>query len=259
MKIKKTVLLTIPFLLFAYNSKDFPYYEVKNKNFPSNNDYVTYFKINIKPDDVYQGRNAVKKYRSLMNQTFNPKILFKPLIKPLRNIDTLYIHPRFIATVVFPESVKIISVFASEKMNFLQFSNNLLMIKPKGDDGVGNLVVTAYDFKSKKNKIFNFILKPFFPENTRLNLTYGYYTAPSGAFLSLMVKYVENPGFNKIEILNKIISLLTPKKFNQIFAKNGSFYAVLVNHIPVYIQRDDKQGNIYAYKKKFIIKIGSLR
>ena len=256
---KKIIIPLIGTLLFAYNNSDFPYSELKTKRFQNSKDYIDEFKININPNAVYQGFNQLKRYRSLMNQTFNPKILFKPLIKPLSNIDIVYMHPRFITTLLFPNSIKIISAFSSEQMNFLKFSKNLLMIKPLANDGVGNLIITAYDSKTHQNKIFNFIIKPFFPENLKIDTIYGYYTAPSGAFLSLNVKYVENINLTPIEVINKIVNLWGEKKFNKIFAKNGSIFALTINHIPVYIKRDDLQGNIYAFKKKFIVKIGSLR
>lgn len=257
---KKIILLIIMFITaFGYNNTNFPASELKNENFQNKSAYVDQFKINLNAKSVYQGFNAFKRYRSLMNLTFNPHILFKPLIKPLSSIDIIYIHPRFISTILFPETIKIISAYTSEKMNFLQYSDNLLMIKPTADDGIGNLIITAYDKKNRKNKLFNFIIKPFFPKNIMLDTAYGYYTAPNGAFLSLTVKYVENINLTPIKALNKIINLLGSKKFNRIFSKNGSIFAVIINHIPVYIKRDDKQGNIYAFKKKFIVKIGTLR
>lgn len=258
---KKTIFILTAGLLYlwGYNNNSFPSSELKTKNYQNANAYVDNFKININPDSVYQGFNALKKYRSLMNQTFNPKILLKPLIKPLSNLDVLYIHPRFITNIILPETLKIISVYSSEKMNFLQFSNNLLMIKPLSNDGVGNLILTAYDMKQKKNKVFNFIIKPFFPKNVKFDETYGYYVAPDGAFLSLTVKYVDNINLTPIQVLNKLIFLYGKEKFNKIFSKNENLYAITINHIPVYIQRDDKQGNIYAFGKKFIVKIGSLR
>jgi hypothetical protein len=252
------LLLLIISELFAgnFNKKDFPNTLLKTYNYKSGNYYVDTYKMNIDNTTAKRVLNRMNRYRAIMNDSYEMKILLKPLVNPLTNISVVYLHPNFISTIIFPASFKITSAQNSLKMNLFTYSQNLIELKPLKGNDIGNMVVTAYDKKTKQNKIFNFILKNYSFKDLTYDKEYGMYAIENGSFFSLTNKFVEKININPIKILQKYVEVNGLKKFNQVFAKNNSYDSILIDNVPIYITRDDIQGSIEYFNKKFRITIG---
>jgi hypothetical protein len=256
---RKLLLLTfLSSIIFAnnFNNKDFPNTVLKDYKYTNQNYYVDKYKINIDNVTAKKILNRIRRYKAIMNDTYEMKILLKPLVKPLSNVDVVYLHPNFISTLIFPSSFKITSAQTSIKMNLFTYSQNLMEIKPLKGNDIGNMVVTAYDMKNKQNKIFNFILKPYSLKNLNYDTEYGMYATEDGAFFSLTTKFVEKVDVNPVEVLEKYVDVNGLDTLNKVFNKNGAYDSILIDNVPIYITRDDIQGNIEYFNKKFRISIG---
>jgi len=252
--IKKYFLLVCGIFLYAQVS-DFPN-TLLSKNYQKKQYYTNDYELNINSLTAKKVFNRIHRYKAIMNNTYDLKLLLKPLVKPLSNIDTIYLHPNFITTIIFPKSFIIQSADAGIPLTKFSFSQNLLKIMPKRGDDIGNMVVTCYDLATHTNKVFNFILKPYVLRNLKIDNDYGMYATDEGSFFSFTIKYVEKVKVNPIKILEKYVDVFGLKHFNKVFSKNGSYDALLIDNVPVYIIRDDIQGNIYYFNKKFRISIG---
>jgi hypothetical protein len=258
MKIKFRYLLLLPVLSFAFNETDFPNVYMNENNFSNQKYYVDRYQLNINNLSTKKVYEKYRRYKSIMNNTYDIQLLLKPLIKPLMNIETIYGHPNFISTIVFPKGYKIISAQTTYPFKVFSFSNNLLTLSPKKDSDItiGNIVITAYDSNTGQNKIFNFIFKPYSLTSLKYDTKYGTYATPYGEFFSFYIKFVDNININPVKVIEKYISVFGKRHFNYVFRKNGYYDAILINNIPVYITRDDVQGDIEYEGKKFRISFG---
>jgi len=243
------------YILYA-QVNDFPN-TLLNKNYPKKQYYTDDYELNINSLTAKRVFNRMHRYKSIMNNTYDLKLLLKPLIEPLANVNVVYLHPNFITTLIFPKSFIIQSADAGIPLAKFSFSQNLLQIMPKRGDDIGNMVITCYDLATHTNKVFNFVLKPYVLRNLKIDNDYGMYATDEGSFFSFTIKYVEKIKVNPVKVLEKYVEIFGLKHFNKVFNKNGNYDALLINNVPVYIIRDDKQGNIYYFNKKFRISIGT--
>lgn len=254
---KKEIIYAILLPLFLISSLLFAE-ETQNNNNNNNNNIIEENKFKINIDDVSTKRidNRYKRYKAIMNDTYDMKILLKPLVVPLMNVYTIYGHHNFISTLIFPDSFKIISATTTIPMKQFTYSKNVLMLSPKKDTDIGNIVITAYDYETKVNKIFNFMFKPYSLTSLKFDTEYGMYATDVGDFFSFTTKFVQMPNINPVKVLQKYIETFGINKFNKVFSKNGYYDSVLIDNIPVYIIRDEEDGNIVYFNKKFRISIG---
>jgi len=212
----------------------------------------------INNNSLYTKRliNRYRRFKAIINDSYDMKILLKPLVLPLFNIETIYLHPNFVSTITFPASFKILSAQTTMHMKVFQYQNNLLLLSPIRGNDIANLVITAYDNQTKQNKVFNFLLKPYSLTLLKYDTKYGMYATDFGDYLSFNIKFVEKVNINPINILEKYVEVFGLKHFRKVFSKNGYYDSILINHIPIYITRDDVQGNIIYDNKKFRISIG---
>lgn len=215
------------------------------------------FEINIESMPTKKILNRKDRYSAIVNDIFDAEILAKPLVKQLKTMDTLYSHPNFISVIKFPPSVIINQASTTIPMSHFSFSENLLQFSINRNAPMGNIVITAFDKEIGKNKVFNFIVKKYSnTSSAKYDNEYGLYATNDGEFLSLSVFYTQIQKVDEIKILQKYVELNGLQALKKQFTKHGDFETLLLDGVPVFITRDDKNGNISYYDINFRISIG---
>ncbi|MBZ8002382.1 hypothetical protein [Campylobacter canadensis] len=229
-----------------------------DRPFPTNNDLLRYtnpqilkdrFELNANPKIFKEISKKNDNFKQLLDETFDVSFLMSDIVRQIRQVDIIYIHPKFVTSVLFPEGTKIIYANSSTPLQEFNFSSNLLLIQPKKDFVDGNILVTFSD--KNKNYITNIILKKY-TQNAKKNVLYNRYVFDDN-FLSLNYQYVRKINYSPIEILEIYFKLNGNKAINN-FKKNGDFDTLIVKNVAFYIIRDDNLGKIDYQNVRFSIK-----
>ncbi|HHO42565.1 MAG TPA: hypothetical protein ENN12_04315 [Epsilonproteobacteria bacterium] len=104
----------------------------------------------------------------ILNEVFDPAILMAPVKRTIRPVDTIGISPTYISQIVFPDTMKIQDATASFACHVLEYSRNLLRIRPDANTFFsGNIVLTLTD--GKKNYAMTIFAERYFQEDCRID------------------------------------------------------------------------------------------
>lgn len=224
--------------------------------FSSPEQIKSHFEINIDEMAVKKVQNRKERYEAIMDDVFDAEILSQPLVKKLKTMDTLYAHPSFISLIKLPIGMKIVSAKTAMAMEDFTYSENILTFSPKKNAQMGNIIITAFDSEVQKNKVFNFIVKKYSNNEAKYDKEYGLYATNNGEFLSLTIFYTQIQKVDEIKLLQKYVEVNGLKTFKKQFEKNGDTESILLDGVPIFITRDDHNGNISYYDMDFRITIG---
>jgi len=203
------------------------------------------FELNLDPSDVKSVYTKKRRYQDLMDGVYDLHILQEPIIKPIQNSDFLFVHPKFITTILFPKELKITFARSSFDPNVFEFSENMIMVQPHKNFNEGNLIVTLSD--KKRNYMVNIVLQKFDFNMVSYDTYFNRYVSPQKIFLSLYYRYVYPPKFSKVKLLQVYFKLSGIDSYDELlarFSQNGSSDSFVVQGIPFYITRDDKFGEV---------------
>lgn len=209
------------------------------------------FKLGLSNNKVREIRKNLEKHSEIMEGTLDISILQKPLIKTLKTVDTLYLHPTFISTVLLPKQLTIADCLPSFETTTFSYSQNVLRIQPSKNAKTGNLSLSVTD--GKKNYVMNIFVKKYFKEDKCINNGTNYVCADD--VLSTIIKYVPSRKLNidsKLQIMEEYLKLT---KKTKISIKNNLDYVTLEKgNETFYIVRDDEFGDIFRNGIAFTIK-----
>jgi hypothetical protein len=202
-------------------------------------------KFEIESDEsIFQKTiNSRDKYNKLLNETIHLDYMLNPETRPLKSIDTLYIHPNHITTIVLPLDMELKTAKASFQTDVFELNENTVLIKPNRDFNTGNIVVTATN--KNKNYVFNFILRKIEVSFVSFDSDYNKYLIENN-YLSLIYQYERKKTEDKFEILQKYIQVNDIKSYDldKVFQKEGDFDILMSNGIAYYIIKDSRFGEI---------------
>lgn len=199
------------------------------------------FMLNLDKGVAKEVANKMTAYRKTMTMTYDMDMLMKPITKPFRAIDRIYITSEYITTIVFPDRYAIKSVVSSAPLIENRFSSNVVTIKPKRDFVEGNLVVSMTT--GDKNTVMTIRLDRYIPGMERDAKNYEAKYAKDKQFVSMMIVYQDKPNYELDEILEAYFKLYGESAV-EMFDEDCKFDTMSYKGIPFYIIRDDKFGTI---------------
>ncbi len=218
-------------------SGDFPY--DKRKISQPKEVQKARFELNIEQKKANKIRQKIVKTKEILDGLAGVNLLQNPIFKPLKTVSTIYLHPNFITTIIFPKKFHIAN---KPKISFpyktFEYDNNTIRIRPTTDTSMGNIVLSLSD--GKKNYSLNIFYKRYLPD-LKCEKTQG--KNCKNNYLATVIKYVVNKNFSPFEIIEEYEKLHNVSKIDiknnldyLIYSKKGQTY---------YIIRDDEFGTIY--------------
>lgn len=118
---------------------------------------------------VYKEMQIRRKDREkVLNEVFDPSILMTPVKRTIRPIDTVGISPTYITQIIFPDNMNIQNATASFACHILDYSRNLLRLRPDTETFFsGNIVLTLTD--GKKNYAMTVFAERYYQEDCRVD------------------------------------------------------------------------------------------
>lgn len=209
------------------------------------------FMLKPNPKIVKKLRKDLERRKNILDGTLDIAILQKPIIKPLKTIDTLYLHSNFITTIIFPKSLTITKAGASFETREFSHSQNTLLLQPTNNARNGNIVISLSD--GKKNYMMTIFVKQYFPEDNCEVKGENYKC--SNDYLATIIKYKKERKLTmdfKLQLLQDYLNLHGIKKLS--IPKNLDYLVLKKNEKTYYIVRDDEFGNIYKSGLSLTIK-----
>jgi hypothetical protein len=178
-------------------SKEFP----RNPSDPSP-DFIkkNRFELGIDKNKVDLIRRQEKRYREILDGTYDISILQNPVFKVLKTVDTMYLHPNYTTLIILPKKYLITYGHASFKTKLFKISNNIVSVQPNRKFQDGNMVFYISD--KRENFVISINVREYF---VNLNCTklYGNYKC-SNEYFSTIYKYYNEPNVTldeRIEIV----------------------------------------------------------
>lgn len=201
------------------------------------------FEINSDEAIFQKTINSRDKYNKLLNETLNLEYMMTPEIRPFKSIDSIFIHPNHITTIVLPTDVELKTAKASFKTDVFDLNENSILIKPDRDFNTGNIVVTATN--KKENFIFNIFIRKIEIPFVSFDSDYNKYLIENN-FLSLIYQYERKQIDDKFEIVQKYLKTNNIKSadLEKVFQKEGDFDMMMYKGVTYYIIRDSRFGSI---------------
>lgn len=183
--------------------------------------------------------NAKDKFEKVLSETLNVEYLMQPVDRPLKAVDTLYVHPNFLTTILLPSKYRLHSGKASFKTDTFELQENSIILKPNKNFTTGNIIITATDFD--RNITINIVLKKIETSLTTFDMDYKRYIVDKN-YLSLVYNYTEKKTLDNFVILKHYMKIngIENSQLKNIFAHDGDYDMVIYDGITYYLIRDDK-------------------
>lgn len=258
--------IILPVMLFSadktislqYPIKDLPQANTNNNNggYSSNNNSSTSmekaivdetsknnFEMNADETIFQKTINDTDRYNKMLSETLSLEYLMTPEVRPFKSMDTIYIHPNHITTIVLPEDVELKTAKSSFPTELFELNENSILIKPSRAFNTGNIVITATN--KKENYLFNILVRKIENSIVSFDNDYNKYLIENN-YLSLVYKYERKQIEGKYEILQKYLKLNNIKSYDLdvLFEKEGDYDMLISKGITYYIIRDDRFGYI---------------
>lgn len=215
------------------NGKETIFDETHKNNFEINSDEAIYQKI----------INSRDKYNKLLNETLNLEYMMNPEIRPFKSMDSIFIHPNHITTIVLPTDIELKTAKASFRADVFDLSENSILIKPDRDFNTGNIVVTATN--KKENFIFNIFIRKIEIPFVSFDSDYNKYLIENN-YLSLIYQYERKNIEDKFAIVQKYLKTNNIKSddLGVVFSNEGDYDMMIYKGVTYYIIRDSRFGTI---------------
>lgn len=183
--------------------------------------------------------NSKDKFEKVLSETLNVEYLMQPVDRPLKAVDTLYVHPNFLTTILLPSKYKLHSGKASFKTDTFELQENSIILKPNKNFTTGNIIITATDYD--KNITINIVLKKIETSLATFDMDYKKYIVDKN-YLSLVYNYTEKKTLDNFVILKHYMKIngIENSQLKNIFAHDGDYDMVIYDGITYYLIRDDK-------------------
>lgn len=200
------------------------------------------FKIDIDLEDSIEINKKIDRQKDILEGTLDISVLQKPLIKVLKTIDTLYLHPSYISTIVLPKQLKVVTCLPSFDTANFDYSENMIRLQPSKNAQSGNISISLTD--GTRNYTMNIFVKRYFKDDKCIDNGNNYLCSQD--YLSTLIKYVPSRSLTtdaKLQIVEEYLSLSKKTKID--IKKNLDYLTLQKGNEIFYIIRDDEFGDIY--------------
>jgi len=199
----------------------------------------TRFELNMNTEEVNAIQRKMQKKIEMLDGVAGMNILQNPVFKPLKTVTTIYLHPNFITTLIFPKQFKIANKpRVSFPTKVFEYDTNTVRIRPTTSMRVGNMTLALSD--GKKNYSITIFYKRYIPD---LECNKKGYSDCKNNFLATVIRFTKARKIDPFDIIEEYQKLHNISKIKidknhgyLIFSKDGQTY---------YIIRDDEFGTIY--------------
>jgi len=206
------------------------------------------FQMDADPKAYDSVKDRMNNFKKMLSGTLDMEILLKPIIKPLKTIDLLYLHSSYFTTIILPEGMVIDSAIPSFVMSEkIKFSENILYIKPDNDFLNGNILITYSD--GKQNYHLNIMVKNYETENCEYSSDKQQYLCSENAFGAVYAYHYEV----NVDDIDILFAYSDVKRDNMKYLKENGYDAVVFNGVTYYIILDQEFGSIYYKGSKYRI------
>jgi len=197
------------------------------------------FELGLKEKEANVIQHKMQKKVEILDGVAGINILQNPVFKPLKTVTTIYLHPNFITTLIFPKQFKIANKpRVSFPTKVFEYDTNTVRIRPTTSMRVGNMTLALSD--GKKNYSITIFYKRYIPD---LECNQKGYSDCKNNFLATVIRFTKARKIDPFDIIeeyqkmNNISRISIEKNHGYlIFSKDGQTY---------YIIRDDEFGTIY--------------
>lgn len=231
------------------NGQEYPF-DNKKVNIPAEVQQKRY-KLSIDKDKVNNIQRNIYRQKEIMNETLDISILQKPLKKPLKTVDTIFLHPSFITTIIMPTNLTLSDCTPSFDTTVFRYEKNIFYIQPTREASVGNITIALTD--GVKNYTITLFVKKYFKELDCVNEGENYKCADD--YLSTIIQYAYPKRLDtitKLQIVEKYLRLHNKEKLT--ISKNLDFVTLKDMGETFYIIRDDEFGKIFKDGIRLTIK-----
>jgi len=200
------------------------------------------FKLDLDLDETIELNKKIDRQKDILEGTLDISVLQKPLIKVLKTIDTLYLHPSYISTIVLPSQLKVVTCLPSFDTANFDYSDNLIRLQPSKNAQNGNISISLTD--GKRNYTMNIFVKRYFKDDKCIDNGNNYLCSQD--YLSTMIKYVPPRKLTtntKLQIVEEYLALTKKTKIE--IKRNLDYLTLQKGNEVFYIIRDDEFGDIY--------------
>ena len=200
------------------------------------------FKLDIDLDESIEINKKIDRQKDILEGTLDVSVLQKPLIKVLKTIDTLYLHPSYISTIVLPKQLKVVTCLPSFETANFHFSENMIRLQPSKNAQSGNISISLTD--GVKNYTMNVFVKRYFKDDKCIDNGNNYICSQD--YLSTLIRYVPSRTLTtdaKLQIVEEYLSLSKKTKID--IKKNLDYLTIQKGNEVFYIIRDDEFGDVY--------------
>lgn len=188
------------------------------------------FELNVDKDKIDLVKMKEKRYRELLDGTYDISILQNPVFKVLKTVDTLYLHPNYTTLLILPKNYEITYGHSSFETKLFKISNNIISVQPNRKFQDGNMIF--YLTNKENNFVISLNVREYF-KNLKCINTYGNYKC-ADEYFSTIYKYYEEPNVDlsdSIEIVRNAKkkygdSILYSKKPIEVLYKGVTYQIV---------------------------------
>jgi hypothetical protein len=201
----------------------------------SNEFAIKKFYLDINPNEIKNVQQKDKEIRETFDRFDDKLVNYKPIIRPIMSMDTVYVHPYVATTLLLPAGSEISHVDTSITLATLKWQQNTIIFRPHSDFETATLTV-IYSLDGK-NYVFSIVAKRYEKgEDEKLNIIYAYRD----------VKTLDS--LEVIDIFAKVYGHLPNDDYNYIY----------IDDILYRIVKDEKFGTVMIDRKKYRVETGTI-
>ena len=198
------------------------------------------FLENINDRKVENTQKRILRTNDILDGVYHVEILQKPIVRPLKTIDTIYTHPSFLTTLIFPKGMEVIRPRASFDTKVFEFNGNIIQLQPLANSKQGNITLFLSD--GKQNHAVTIFIKRFLPRDY-LKTKKQDSPMKKNDYLATVIKYKQTQKIDAFAIIEEYQRLFNVNKIT--IKKNLDYVTFSKNGETYYIIRDDEFGDIF--------------
>jgi hypothetical protein len=202
----------------------------------TNNDLkIKKFYLDIDPNEIKNVQQKDKEIRETFDRFDDKLVNYKPVIRPIMSMDTIYVHPYVATTLLLPAGSEISHVDTSIALATLKWQQNTIIFRPNSNFETSTLTI-IYSLDNK-NYVLSVVAKRYEKgEDEKLNIIYSYRDVKTLDALEV------------VDIFAKVYGYLPNDDYNYIY----------VDDILYRIIKDEKFGTVMIDKNKYRVETGTI-
>lgn len=208
------------------------------------------FKLNIEPESYDLINDKLIKFEQVMNTTYGIDLLQKPVLKPIKTVDSLFLHPEYFTSIILPPGSEISDVKASfATSGDISYENNTISLRPSKKFITGNLII--FYSNGSRNFHMNIIAKNYTLAECNFDQKNSQFMCMDSSF-GIVYSYYNESEVDELEVLLAYCKLVDNDMSS---IEKFGFADVRYMGVTYRIQHDNKYGKYFFHDNKYRIAI----